>query len=82
MGDTPANTATDPTAEGCMSIADAVAFSGVSKAALYRLMSEGQLVYAQVGRRRLVSRQSLRAWLAARVVPPPAARPEGCPHGD
>jgi len=56
-----------------MTIGAAVEFSGVSRAALYRLMAEGQLVYVQAGRRRLVSRQSLRAWLSARVVTPQPA---------
>lgn len=57
-------------ADGCMTLEEATAFAGISRAALYRLMASGQLVYVQSGRRRLITRQSLRAWLAARVVTP------------
>ena len=80
MADTPDNEQTGAVGDGTMNLTEAVRFTGMSKPRLYKLMQSGELAFVQAGRRRLVSRASLRAWLLARVVPPPATGPEGCPH--
>lgn len=51
--------------DGCVSVQAAVQFSGLSRTALYRLMTAGQLQYTQVGVRRLIPRAALKAMLAA-----------------
>jgi len=56
--------ASEVLADGCMSIAEAVRFSGLSRSTLYAAMDHGELVFVKVGRRRLLPRQSLVQWLA------------------
>lgn len=52
-------------AEGVMSVAEAVAFSRLSKAELYKAMAAGRLTFVKYGRRRLVPRKALVDLLAA-----------------
>lgn len=66
----------DLVADGSMSVADSLTFTGLSRAGLYREMEAGRIAFAQNGRRRLVLRASLREWLAARVVHPPTTPTE------
>jgi excisionase family DNA binding protein len=54
-------------ADGMMSVAEAVAFLGLSDTAVYALMDRGEVAFAKCGRRRLVSRRSVTEFLAARM---------------
>jgi predicted DNA-binding transcriptional regulator AlpA len=60
----------DDWSEGAMTVREAVEFSGMSRAELYKLMAAGRLVYATPTAARLVSRRSLVRLLreSARVV--------------
>ena len=51
--------------DGAMSVADAVTFTALSRAELYRRMLVGQLPFVAQGRRRLIPRRALVAMLAA-----------------
>ena len=55
-------------ADGTLTVEAAVAFSGVSRAQLYRHMANGELTFVKLGKRRLIPRNSLRALLANAVV--------------
>ena len=50
--------------DGAIAVAEAVRFSGLSRATLYSAMSDGDLAYIKRGRRRLIPRRALVAWLA------------------
>jgi hypothetical protein len=52
-------------AEGAIGIEEAVEFTGLSRAELYRRMTAGQLPYVIQGRRRLLPRRALQDMLAA-----------------
>ena len=52
-------------ADGALSVAEAVRFASVSRATLYAAMSAGELVFVKRGRRRLIPKRALVAWLAA-----------------
>lgn len=52
-------------AEGTIGVQDAVAFTGLSRAELYRRMADGDLAFATHGRRRLIPRRALVAMLAS-----------------
>ena len=79
--------------DGAMSVDEAVAFSGISRRELYRLMKAGRLPYVAygmgrdrsgtTGRRRLIPRRMLVEFLARRVklVEPPAVTAEMARHG-
>jgi excisionase family DNA binding protein len=58
-----------PNTEGraAFSIDDSCAYTGVSRATLYRLLGEGVLPSLHVGRRRLVLRKHLDAFLRQRL---------------
>ena len=58
----------DLLADGVMSIAEAVAFAGLSRTTLYGAMDAGALAYVKRGRRRLIPRRALVAWLAEGLV--------------
>ena len=51
-------------ADGCLSIADAVAFSGLSRSRLYEHIRAGDFPTVKDGRRRLVPRRALIRFLA------------------
>jgi excisionase family DNA binding protein len=53
--------------EGAMDLAEAEAFSSLSRSTLHRLMRNGELKYLKVGDRRLIPRCELKRLLAARV---------------
>jgi hypothetical protein len=51
--------------EGCLSIKAAQAFlGGISRASIYTLMEQGELAWTKVGRRRVVPKRALVAFLA------------------
>ena len=52
-------------ADGALSIAEAVRFTSVARATLYEAMGAGDLVFVKRGRRRLIPKRALVAWLAA-----------------
>ena len=54
--------------EGCISVADAVRYAGISRTALYAAMGDGEIPYVKVGSRRLVPKQALEAFLMRRLV--------------
>ncbi len=51
-------------AEGCLTVRQAVEFSGLSRTRVYELLREGVLRSTTVGTRRLIYRRSLRELLA------------------
>lgn len=51
--------------DGAIGLIDAVAFTGLSRAELYRQMTAGELPYVIRGRRRLIPRRSLVELLAS-----------------
>ncbi len=51
--------------DGAMPVSAAVAFAGVSRSELYRLMERGELPYSMPGKRRLISRRALVELVAA-----------------
>ena len=51
-------------ADGCLSIPDAVAFSGLSRSRLYEHIRAGDFPTVKDGRRRLVPRRALIQFLA------------------
>lgn len=59
--------ATDLVADGCLRVRDAVKFLGVGKSTIYKLMDDGHLAYAKIGRTRLIPKRAL-VELAARNV--------------
>ena len=54
-------------ADGFLSVADAAAFLAVSRSELYVLMTGGEVRWAKLGRRRVVSRRSLTEFAASRM---------------
>ena len=68
-------------ADGAVGVAEAVQFAGVSRATLYDAMAEGQLAYLKRGRRRLIPRRALVAWLAAGLKPE-CRSTDACDHRD
>ena len=49
--------------EGTLTLRGAEAFSGLSKAFLYKLMGEGELAFVRIGRSRRIPRRALVALL-------------------
>ena len=49
--------------EGSMSVDDAVKFTHLSRTEIYRAMKSGQVVFTKIGKRRLIMRRSLVAFL-------------------
>lgn len=49
--------------DGCLTIAQATRFSGLSRSTLYEAMDRGELPFVKIGRRRLLPRLSLVRWL-------------------
>jgi excisionase family DNA binding protein len=54
---------------GTMTLDAASKWASVSKTALYDAMKANELAYVMNGRRRLIIRESLKAWLLARIAP-------------
>jgi excisionase family DNA binding protein len=54
--------------DGTMSVAEAVAFSGVSQSELYATMDRGELPFVKWGRRRLIPRRALVELLARHMT--------------
>ncbi len=54
--------------DGATTIADATAWSGLSRVMLKRAMDAGELAYSLVGHRRMIPRRALRDYLARHVV--------------
>ncbi len=67
----PAGSALDPAeverllADGAMTVQQGVQFSAIGRSALYAAMSRGDLRWLKVGKRRLIPRKALVAFLAA-----------------
>lgn len=55
-------------AAGSTTVAGAVAEFGISRSVLYELMQRGELIYTQLGARRLIPRIAMRRLLAAGIV--------------
>jgi excisionase family DNA binding protein len=53
--------------EGAMRIDEAVAWSGIGRSMLYKLMAQGAIPSVHAGGRRLIPRRGLRIYLASRV---------------
>ena len=70
QGREPAAPVADLTAEGFLSVEDAAEFAAIGKSQLYGLMRAGTVALARLGTRRVVSKASLRAWLASNLVRP------------
>ena len=60
--------AAEQVADGALNINEAVQFSRISRAELYRLMDRGELSFVKYGRRRLIPKNALRELLARHVV--------------
>lgn len=52
-------------ADGALTVRQAAAFSGQSRAKLFDLMRSGAIVWGKPGKRRVIARASLVRWLAA-----------------
>lgn len=64
------------------SVNEAAAITGLSRDLLYDQMRTGKLAYRKVGRRRIITRQHLEAFLAMKLPNPPAlAITSGLDHG-
>ena len=50
-----------------LSVTDAAGYLGISRRTIYRLITDGHLVRAKIGRRTVVTRASCDAYLAGRV---------------
>lgn len=59
---------TELVADGAMSVAEAVRFTGLSRSVLYESMTAGELVYLKHGARRLIPRAALVTFLARGLV--------------
>lgn len=57
-------------ADGALTVAAAVGFSGIGRTRLYELMDAGDLPFCRVGTRRLIPRRALAALLARHAVKP------------
>ncbi len=55
-------------AAGCLTIEEAVQFSGLSRSFLYEQMKAGRLPYIKIGNARRVPRRALQQFLAEHLV--------------
>jgi len=55
-------------ADGCISVPNAIKTTGFSEWTFYDAMKDGALPYVECGRRRVIPRKALRAFLADRLV--------------
>ncbi len=60
-------------ADGAVTVAEAVRFSGIGRTQLYDLMTAGRLPFTKVGSRRLIPRRGLVDLLAGGAGPDAAA---------
>lgn len=60
--------ATELVQDGAKTVTQAVAFTGIGRTEMYRMMGEGEIAYLQHGKRRLIPVAELRRILAARLV--------------
>jgi excisionase family DNA binding protein len=60
--------ATEMLAEGALGMEEARRFSGMGRTFLYAAMDRGDLPYTKVGRRRLIPRRALIAFLARNLT--------------
>ena len=58
-----------------LSIAEACAMAGIGKTKIYQAISDGNLKARKFGKRRIILRDDLRAFLAALPTAAPATRP-------
>jgi excisionase family DNA binding protein len=65
----------EPNERLAYSVDEAAAITGLSRDLLYDQMRAGNLAYLKVGRRRIITRQHLEAFLTRTTWPPPAGRP-------
>jgi len=61
--------ATELLADGLITVAEAVKFSGLGKTTIYGLMEAGRLAYVRVGRARRIPKRELVRFLAGQLVP-------------
>jgi excisionase family DNA binding protein len=61
--DPSAETAEDLLRDGVLSVSEATAFTRLSKSVLYQLMAAHELEFVRAGRRRLIPRRALIAYL-------------------
>lgn len=57
-------TSTDPPGRAAYSVDEVAAITGLSRDLLYDQMRTGKLSYLKIGRRRIITRQHLEAFLA------------------
>jgi predicted transcriptional regulator of viral defense system len=57
----------DLVAEGCFSVKDAAAFSGISRSRLFELLGSGQIVSFMEGMKRVIPRREMQRYLAERL---------------
>ena len=57
-------------ADGALTVAAAVGFSGIGRTRLYELMDAGDLPFCRVGARRLLPRRALAEFLARHIAKP------------
>jgi excisionase family DNA binding protein len=62
-------------ADGAMTVIEAARWLGVSRSTLYELLGGGGIRALRIGRRRLVPREALRAYLAERLADGTAEQP-------
>jgi len=68
-----ATTVNDIAADGALGIRQAAEWLGISRSRLYELLAEGGIPTVRIGRRRVVPRAALRAFLAERLAETTAA---------
>lgn len=61
-------TAVEQVADGVLNVNEAIQFSRLSRAELYRLMERGELAFVKFGKRRMIPKNALRDLLAKFVV--------------
>ena len=65
-------------ADGAVGVDEAAAFLGLGRTNMYSLMKSGELLFVNIGARRLIPRVELRRYLAAQLMKP-AAPPDAGP---
>lgn len=58
----------DLLAGGCFSVTEAAKFAGLGRTSIYEAMDSGELPSLKRGRRRLIPKRALIAWLAEGLV--------------
>ena len=60
--------ATDLVSGGVMNILEAAEYARLSRAEIYRAMGAGELAFVKVGRRRMIPKNAIIAWLGRHLV--------------